>query len=103
MFRSIRYVGHGRFNTQSEYEITDSDFVVIVNGPRSVAVAREYDKRNLPVAKNIVLLCLYLESRGTNIEKVIRLQDDVCSGHIANWDRIAEERNRYLDKLSAMK
>lgn len=105
MFRSYRYLSYNHKTKLHVIKITDSDFVVIVtvNGSINVAVAKEYARRNLSVAKNLVLLCLEMESLGNKMKDIILSQDKYCPEHIDNWAEIATERNRILDKLSAMK
>lgn len=106
MFRSIKRI---KTISGGRYKIIDSDFVSILNtldglpiAMTGIIVAKEYIKRNLPVAKNIALFCLYIESFGHNMENITGWQDKSCSG-IQNWTEIAVERDRYLDKLSPMK
>lgn len=94
MFRSFKYLGFNIETNQYEHELIDSDFVTVViddTGNESVAVAKEYIRRNLPVAKNMALLYLYIEQQGSYIREAIR------------WAEIEIERDRILDKLSAMK
>lgn len=64
MFHSFKV----EFNAKSgehEYNIIDSDFnfTIVVNDAISIVVAKEYAKRNLPVARNLALLCLYIWKR----------------------------------------
>lgn len=103
MFRSYKYINSSRI------EITDSDFVAVAIlagdplGCVSVAIAKEYARRNLPLAKNMTLFCLYIESFGHNMESILRFQNKYGYKYIDNWSGIAAERDRILDKLSTMK
>lgn len=103
MFRSYSSAFNKKYK-QYEYKITDSDFVVVVGGCTipDVAIAKEYARRNLPVAKNMALLCLYM-GEDERMELIVIQQDLYCGAYIDNWAEIAAERDRYLDKLSAMK
>lgn len=118
MLRSVEYIKYitsDEKNDKYKYEIIDHDFVasVVVVWPigqgmsmltgMAIAVAKEYAKRNLSVGKNIAVLCLHLEERGWGMENIIYNQDKDCSQHIYNWAEIAAERDRTLDKFSAMK
>lgn len=106
MFLSIEYSCHKVAIGKFEFKLIDSDFVATgdANDDVYVIAANEYIKRNLPVAKNIVLLCIYLENKfDVKIESGVRAQDAICPNHINNWAEIAAERDRLLDKLSAMK
>lgn len=110
MFRSIKFIGYGETRLY-EFEITDSDFVTIRGMTGVMAqhwyagiatvIAAEYVERNLLVAKNIVLYCLYMEEQG--YKNIICYQDRYCPEYIDNWVEIAAERDRLLDKLYAMK
>ncbi len=104
MFVSYTYI---TVKNEVEYKIIDSDFTVTVlehkDTAASVVIAKEYYKRNLPVAKNMVLLCLYSETKGYNIKHIVIWQDHYCYNKINNWKEIAAERDRLLDKLLVMK
>lgn len=104
MFRSFEH--EVVYGSGYEFKIIDSDFTVVVRGDDSIvalALVKEYARRNLPVGKNLALLCLYFESLRRDIENILYWQDLYCSGKVENWAEIAAERNHYLDKLWAMK
>lgn len=107
MFCSYRYIGYNNKTKQYEDELIDSYFTVLIKStvatPFHTVIAQEYVNRNVSVAKNIALLCLYMETQGNSMEEIVYWQDRHCSKVINNWGQIASERNRYLDKLSAMK
>lgn len=116
MFRSCEYLNYDIKANLYKYKITDSDFITVVetNLPVGgsgdlflasviVAVVKEYIKRNLSIVNNIILLCLYLEKFKYKMEDIIYWQDKFCHEYINNWAEIAAERDRLLDKLSAMK
>lgn len=111
MFHSYEYICLNKKTRQFKLEIKDSDFAttIFVNETLAnflainVSIAQEYARRNLPVAKNMALLCLYLEERGHKMYNIIYHQDHYCPEHIENWVEIAAERDRILAKLSAMK
>lgn len=109
MFRSLKdlgYNGKAGLNRRDLYEITDYDFVVVVESPdvEGVAVAKEYVRRKLPLAKNMALYALYQQQTyGFKMKDILSWQNKYCSKCIINWPQIAGERDRLLNKLSAMK
>ncbi len=107
MFRSLECDSYIYATNECKYKLTDSEFVVNVvdnlGHGGCVSIAKEYARRNLPVAKNMALLCLYLEALGLRRKMKDINQDKFCSKHIDNWSGIAAERDRLLGKLSAMK
>lgn len=104
MFRSYQDL---YINNKRSIEIIDSDFRIIIHTEYQYVeeiIVKEYTARNLPVAKNIALLCMYFENFWqVKMPDVIYWQDQHCPHYVDNWAEIAAERDRYLDKLSAMK
>jgi len=74
MLQSITYLRYESKTNEYIHQLVDDDFICLVAvavaaGVCSVtaAVAAEYKKRNLPVAKNIVLLYLDYQQKGYDI------------------------------------
>jgi hypothetical protein len=90
-----------------DYILTDSEFgkvsIESVGGP-IVGIAREYIKRDLPVGRNLALFVIYRTNNGlTRIKNICERMDAWCPKHIDNWNQYAEERDRALEKLLALK
>lgn len=121
MFLSITYVSRGNsdsefvyrltdsdFETEFSYWLTDSDFETTLNKIMTsitAGVVKEYRRRKLNAGKNTALLILHMEEKwgAHDIYKLIFFQDKYCPEHIDNWSEIAAERDRYMNKIIAMK
>ena len=113
MFQSITYLRYDSKTKEYIYEITDDDFVCeAVDGREAwatsgaavafaVAIAEEYKRRSLNVAKNLALLILWYHNhiRGSSIKDLTYWQDKNCSEYISEWDSYIKERDDYLNTL----
>lgn len=95
-------------NNQYYYTFVDSEFGTIETSIGETAIeeivlVREYEKRNLPVGRNIALLILYMHKHKTyDIGAVRKFQDINCPNYIENWEQYAKERDYHLEKLLAL-
>lgn len=103
----ISYSLKARHSEQHRYVLTDSEFgdVEVDAGLDFAArIAREYAKRGLPVGRNLALLVLYTcKEYGSDITSITLWQDTHNPVYELKWNQYAEERDRALEKLLALK
>lgn len=92
-----------------EFKIVDSGFISSVMsvkfwGQLPCVIGAEYQERGLKVGKNMALVCLYMEEKERiSIDDLIVYLNNHAAAYISNYKDVAFERDRYLDKFSAMK
>lgn len=120
MFKSIIYKKYNGRIKKFIYELTDSEFgickiefdrnynISVMEGDmlRSLAVAQEYQKRNLPIAENMALFHIWYHNRPSlypcSFEQLKQWQDKYCPEYINDWSEISKQIDILIKKYQLL-